>query len=253
MTILWTVNGRDGSALPLKDKEVHLYYTCERGRFEANFEIQGTNVVAWNFLGKNQRALGDYTLSLEILQSDGKRTIKMDKCNAFSLVGRNCEELYDNADADINEGGELTIVSNLDIYRISPIIPYVVKDNNGIGYWYVDGVETGDRSTGESAYEYALTKGFDGTEEEFAALTAKLPNVSAELAKLSEETDARFNESAESTREQIRTLEDKAENKFASVDSEIENLKRGEAYIMGESLVFRNYADATIIGNTLTL
>lgn len=189
MTILWAVNGRDGSALPLKDKEVHLYYTCERGRFEADFEIQGTNVVAWNFLGKNQRTLGDYSLSLEILQSDGKRTIKMDKCNAFSLVGRNCEELYDNADADINEGGELTIVSNLDIYRISPIIPYVVKDNNGIGYWYVDGVKTGDRSTGESAYEYALTKGFEGTEEEFAALTAKLPNVSAELAELSAEIE----------------------------------------------------------------
>ena len=73
------------------------------------------------------------------------------------------------------------------------------------------------------------------------------------LTELSAETDARFNESAESTREQIRTLEDKAENKFASVDSEIENLKRGEAYVMGESLVFRNYADATIIGNTLTL
>ena len=186
MTILWTVNGRDGSALPLKDKEAHLYYTCERGRFEAEFEIQGTNVVAWNFLGKNQRALGDYTLSLEILQSDGKRTIKMDKCNAFSLVGRNCEEVYNDGDADINEGGELAIVSNLDIYRISPIIPYVVKDKNGIGYWYVDGVKTGDRSTGESAYEYALTKGFDGTEEEFAALMAKLPNVSAELAELSE-------------------------------------------------------------------
>lgn len=75
----------------------------------------------------------------------------------------------------------------------------------------------------------------------------------SKVTELSEETDARFNESAESTREQIRTLEDKAENKFASVDSEIENLKRGEAYVMGESLVFRNYADATIIGNTLTL
>lgn len=190
MTILWTVNDRDGKALPLRDKEVHLYYTCERGRFEADIEIQGGNVVAWNFLGRDQRALGNYTLSLEILQSDGKRTIKMDKCNAFSLVGRNCEEVYDDGDADINEGGELAIVSNLDIYRISPIIPYVVKDNNGIGYWYVDGVKTGDRSTGESAYEYALTKGFDGTEEEFAALTAKLPNVSAELGKLSEEVNS---------------------------------------------------------------
>lgn len=73
------------------------------------------------------------------------------------------------------------------------------------------------------------------------------------LATLSVETDARFNESAEKTSEQIKTLEDKADRKFTSVDSEIENLKRGEAYVMNESLVFRNYADAKIVGNTLTL
>ena len=41
--------------------------------------------------------------------------------------------------------------------------------------------------------------------------------------------------------------------KLSELDTEIDNLKRGEAYVMGESLVFRNYADATIIGNTLTL
>lgn len=82
---------------------------------------------------------------------------------------------------------------------------------------------------------------------------AKVTTFDTKLAELSDETDARFNESAESTREQIRTLEDKADNKFASVDSEIENLKRGEAYVIGETLAFRNYADAKIIGNTLKL
>lgn len=70
-------------------------------------------------------------------------------------------------------------------------------------------------------------------EEVTAALNSKADNeeVNAKLTELSEETDEKFN----------------------NVDSEIENLKRGEAYVMGESLVFRNYADATIIGNTLTL
>ena len=53
--------------------------------------------------------------------------------------------------------------------------------------------------------------------------------------------------------ELVNGLETEANNKFASVDSEIENLKRGEAYVMGETLAFRNYADAKIIGNTLTL
>jgi hypothetical protein len=40
---------------------------------------------------------------------------------------------------------------------------------------------------------------------------------------------------------------------FDKVNAEIENLHRGEVYILGESLAFRNYADAKIIGNTLTL
>ena len=88
-----------------------------------------------------------------------------------------------------------------------------------------------------------------------AALNTKADKneTDTKLATLSEETNARFAESAESTSKRIIALENKADNKFADVDSEIENLKRGEAYVMGESLVFRNYADATIIGNTFTL
>lgn len=138
MTILWSINDRNGAALPLNDKEVHLYYTCERGRYEADIEIQDGNVVIWHFLGRQQRALGDYTLTLEILQSNGKRSIKKDICNAFTLVGKECEEKYGKGEAYINEGGEITLVSDLDIYRISPVIPYVGED----GYWWVDGVKT---------------------------------------------------------------------------------------------------------------
>lgn len=149
MTILWTVNDRDGKALPLRDKEVHLYYTCERGRFEAEFEIQGTNVVAWNFLGSKQRTLGNYTLTLEVLQSDGKRTIKRDICNAFTLVGKSCEERYDKDDSVINEGGVITLVSELDIFRISPIIPYIEEAKDGVEYWFIDGVNTGKPARGE--------------------------------------------------------------------------------------------------------
>ena len=63
-----------------------------------------------------------------------------------------------------------------------------------------------------------------------------------EMADTMQETDSKVTELSEETDE-----------KFHNVDSEIENLKRGEAYVMGESLVFRNYANAQIIGNTLTL
>lgn len=143
MTILWSINDRNGAALPLNDKEVHLYYTCERGRYEADIEIQD-NVVSWDFVGRDQRTLGSYSLSLEIIQSQGKRTIKKDICNAFTLVGKECEEKYDKRDANINEGGIINLVAELDIYRINPIVPYI-KD----GEWWVDGRNTGEPSRGE--------------------------------------------------------------------------------------------------------
>lgn len=54
-------------------------------------------------------------------------------------------------------------------------------------------------------------------------------------------------------KEELTELSGETDKKFIGVDTEIENLKRGEAYVMEESLVFRNYADAQIIGNTLTL
>lgn len=60
-------------------------------------------------------------------------------------------------------------------------------------------------------------------------------------------------EMVDATDAELATLSGETDEKFNNVDSEIENLKRGEAYVMGESLVFRNYADAQIIGNTLTL
>jgi hypothetical protein len=80
-----------------------------------------------------------------------------------------------------------------------------------------------DLTTGGSANVLSAEQG--------KVLKGELTELSAEVSGLSKETDKKFN----------------------NVDTEIENLKRGEAYVMGESLVFRNYADAKIIGNTLTL
>lgn len=187
MTILWSINDRNGAALPLDDKEVHLYYTCERGRYEADIEIQDGNVVIWHFYGRQQRALGSYTLTLEILQSQGKRSIKKDICNAFVLVGKECEEKYSKGEAHINEGGEITLVTDLDIYRISPVIPYI-KEEDGIGYWWVDDVNTQIRATGKSAYEIAVEfGGFQGTEEEFAEAHAYVVSAVNDINKLKEE------------------------------------------------------------------
>ena len=81
-----------------------------------------------------------------------------------------------------------------------------------------------------------------------------------EMADTMQETAAQVTElSGEINRvegyveELVNDLGDEANKKFASVDTEIENLKRGEAYVMGETLAFRNYADAQIVDNTLKL
>lgn len=145
LTILWSIDDRNGAALPLTDKEVHLYYTTERGRFEAEIEIHDGNVVVWQFPANKQRILGGYTLTLEILQSQGKRAIRKDICDAFELVSRDCAEMEED-EANISEGGEITLASELDIYRISPIIPQIGENGN----WFVDGVDTGQPARGEA-------------------------------------------------------------------------------------------------------
>lgn len=145
ITVLWAINDRNGAALPLTDKEVHLYYTNSRGRHEADIQIQDGNVVVWDFFGKDQRTLGNHTLTLEIIQPYGRRTIKMDKCGAFALVGRSCEEGSFEGEANINNGGEITLASELDIYRIQPVVPVIGENEN----WWVDGVDTGKPTRGE--------------------------------------------------------------------------------------------------------
>ena len=184
MTIVWSIYDHNGAAYNLNGKEVRLYYTCERGRFEVDFEKQGTNKVVWSFLGREQKVIGDYTLSLEILESAGKRKIYKDYCNAFTLVGKSCEEVT-LGNANINEDGNIVLSSRLDVYKIQPIIPTVGSNS----HWFVDGTDTGKPSTGKSAYEYAQEKGYEGTESEYAELLKQVPENSAKLTELSAENE----------------------------------------------------------------
>jgi hypothetical protein len=41
------------------------------------------------------------------------------------------------------------LVTDLDIYRISPIIPHIDKAEDGNDYWFVDDVNTGHIARGE--------------------------------------------------------------------------------------------------------
>lgn len=53
----------------------------------------------------------------------------------------------------------------------------------------------------------------------------------------------------------LNTKADKNETdtKLATLSAKVNELDKGEAYIMGDTLTFRNYADASIEGETLKL
>lgn len=177
MTVLWAIYERDCvTPYNLSDKEVRMFITHDRGREPVEVTKtqlpDGTvnNVIRWFWPGVKQRILGPYTLTLEILTSADKRVIRKDVCDAFILVGRDCLATEDEGEANINEGGEITLASSLDIYRISPIIPQIGENGN----WFVDGVDTGRPAKGEDAYQIAVSRGYDGTYEEYAMLCANI-------------------------------------------------------------------------------
>ena len=150
LTILWAINNRDGSPFNLADKEVRLFVTHDRGREEVepvittldNGEIN--NVIRWDFKGDDQRVLGLYTLTVEILTSVDHKEIKRDFCKAFSLVGATCEECTDDGEANVMDGGDLILATRLDIYRFC--VPRIEIGPNG--NWFIDGVDTGVSALG---------------------------------------------------------------------------------------------------------
>lgn len=194
LTVLWAINNNDGTPYDLGGKDVRLYVTSPRGRQRVDITVQG-NVVAWDFLSRDQRYLGDYSLTIEVYTSADKRAIKKDIIEAFSLVSNSCLECTDEGDANINEGGEITLSSSLDIYRISPIIPQIGENGN----WFVDGVDTGKPAKGADAYEIAVDRGYNGTYEEYSKLCADIGRavVSASVSEIIIMKESEYDESAD--------------------------------------------------------
>lgn len=102
ITIRWNVK-KGGKDLNLRGRLVRLYMTHQRGK-EALFDRfipmdlesdEPVSLVEVVFEGMNQKVLGYYTLTIEVvsgLAGDNSRILIQDKCRAFELVGRSCEE-----------------------------------------------------------------------------------------------------------------------------------------------------------------
>ena len=51
----------------------------------------------------------------------------------------------------------------------------------------------------------------------------------------------------------LKQMVDSTDAQLAELSEKVNELDKGEAYIMGDTLTFRNYADASIEGETLKL
>lgn len=144
--IFWSITNKDGSPYTLSDKTVRLFVTHPRGRMDVTSDITvQDNVICWLFRGSRQRYLGTYKITVEIQASPADRTIRKDIPEAFELVSSTQYEQTEIGRPDINEAGELTLATSLDIFQIKPIIPQVGPNGN----WWVDGVDTGNPTRGE--------------------------------------------------------------------------------------------------------
>ena len=101
-TIAWSIT-RNGEPYNLAGKDITLKVSSTTHSFLVkNFEIDGNKII-WTFLGKDQKHLGPYTLT--IIENAGKAgMLSFDRCNAFGLVACSCQENgAGHEDLDISE------------------------------------------------------------------------------------------------------------------------------------------------------
>lgn len=86
--VVWKIKAQSGD-VDLSGKDLKLYYEADGERVSVSFSVEDNSIV-WDFKGAEQSKLGAYRLILtENEGEDNMRTI--DVCDAFVLVGYNCE------------------------------------------------------------------------------------------------------------------------------------------------------------------
>lgn len=138
ITIKWTIN-RQGEPEDFSGKSVSIQLLEPFSNTSAsiNYIIEG-NIITIYFNGKDQKKTGQYTLKL--VENEGKAgMITLDICNPFTLVSKSCM------------AGGYGECSNVDVETIE------LTSRLDVG------------KDGKSAYEIALSEGFEGSEAEWLA------------------------------------------------------------------------------------
>lgn len=127
-----------------------------------NYETDG-HLLSFRFPGTEQKLLGKYSLTM--WENFGKADMTaVDACNVFELVSTTCQE----PTADM-ESETIDWQSNIQI-GIKGASAYEIAVSQGfqgtVEEWLAS-LKGADGNKGKSAYEVALENGFEGTEEEW--------------------------------------------------------------------------------------
>lgn len=137
---------RDGEAESFDGKTVRMFLRSPYERLEMTYTRIG-NVLIAVWLGTQQKKTGVYSVTVTEDYGDGSRNTA-DECEAFALVSHSCQE-------DVQTGRQ-TVASTLDMKSCDTL-------TNDID------IAVSAPSNGLSAYEIAVQRGFEGTEEEWIA------------------------------------------------------------------------------------
>lgn len=192
MKIRWSILS-GGTPEPLTGRDLTLEISSgNRVRATLPFVADG-NVAEAVFQGTDQRYVGPYTVTMwENLGKEGQTVV--DRCDAFCLVSRSCEEAKDGSDED----PDLEIMSlDLGTSNFEAGVP------------------------GSSAYELFKKYNPDSklTEEEYAETPVQAAGVALAMVEQLEETDAAVKQ-AEQLREQAEQGREASERTRATAEQE---------------------------------
>ena len=160
--LIWAIFSETGGTIPLEDKDLSLYMLNGRGNVKVeDFQVSG-NKLQWTFRGKDQKAIGDYSVRIEI--RSGERMLNIVENDIFRLIfsgvtGENHQE-------GIVDNNSVYFSSKVSVVQLFPVIP-VIGEN---GHWWIDGKDTGKLAyaeAGMSAYDLAVSYGYQGTLSEW--------------------------------------------------------------------------------------
>lgn len=257
-SVIWGIFN-EGVPVNLLNYELSLYLTHKFGKETiTDFKANGNN-ISWTFYGKSQKVLGAYTLTLVL--NEGKEDMHtVDACDFINIVPCSCE-ISGGAD---NEGMQTEVVNLTSTLEFSKGAVEVDSELS----------ETSENPVQNKVITGALSEMQEalGEKQEQLVSGENIKTINGE--SLLGEGDIKIegkNYDSELAARNVGAVDVEGDTEapdapsgggyddteireeLAQLSAKVNELGKGEAYIIGDTLTFRNYADASIEGETLKL